>query len=126
MRTQPTKHDVIALRKTTGVITCCILFLVALLAALKPVQASTSAVIQNDSSYIDSIGYYHVVGEVLNTGDAWLQYARVTGVFKDAAGQVVDVDFTYTMLSYLEPKSKSPFDLIETDAIKSPPSKHTA
>ncbi len=95
------------------------MLLLAACAAIRPVAAAANAQIQNDSSYVDSIGYYHVVGEVRNTGDVWLQYVKVTGVFKDAGGQVVDVDFTYTMLNYLRPNNTSPFNLIETDAIKS-------
>jgi hypothetical protein len=95
------------------------LMIIAAVIFLPKVHAMPSAQIQNDSSYRDSIGYYHVVGEVRNTGDVWLQYVKVTGVFKDAGGQVVDVDFTYTMLSNLRPNNTSPFDLIEIDAIKS-------
>jgi hypothetical protein len=99
-----------------------ILFVLVILSTiylLPHVAAAPNAIIQNDSSYRDSIGYYHVVGEVMNSGDVWLQFVKVTGVFKDAGGQVVDVDFTYTMLSYLRPNNTAPFNLIETDAIKS-------
>ena len=100
-------------------ITCCILFLVALLAVLKPVQASPSAVIQNDSSYIDSIGYYHVVGEVLNTGDASLTFIKISGVFKDSSGQVLDTELTYAYSDYLPAGQKAPFDLFISDTQKS-------
>jgi hypothetical protein len=77
--------------------------------------ASPSAVTQNDTSFIDELGYYHVVGEVKNTGDMWLQYVRIVGTLKDQNGAVVDSSFTYTQLLLLGPSKVSGFDIVELD-----------
>lgn len=100
-----------------------ILFLVFVILStiylLPHVAASPSAVIQNDSNFLDEAGYYHVVGEVKNTGDVWLQYVRVAATFKDQAGTVVDTSFTYTLLDRLPSGIASGFDLFEFDVGKS-------
>ena len=44
--------------------------------------AVPGARIQNDSSYI-LYGTYHMVGEVLNTGDVPLRFIAITATFKD-------------------------------------------
>jgi integrase len=47
-----------------------------LLFTLPHVTASSNATIQDTtSSFIDDLGYFHVVGEVKNTGDVWIGYA---------------------------------------------------
>jgi hypothetical protein len=100
-------------------------FLVIILLAVsatmlwQPVSAVANARIQNDTSYVDSLGYLHVVGEVLNTADAWLSFVKITGTLKDSNGQIVDVTFTYAYADYLPPAQRAPFNLIETDASKS-------
>lgn len=96
-----------------------LLFLGTVFIFVEPVAAAANAQIQNDTSYFDSLGYFHVVGEVRNTGDVWLQYVRVTGTLKNASGQIVDVTFTFTRANYLPPDQKAPFDLLETDKAKS-------
>jgi hypothetical protein len=87
--------------------------------AVPHVAGSPSAMTQNDSSYIDSAGSYHVVGEVLNTGDAWLRFTKVTGTLKNSGGGIVDVLTSYAYAEYLPPEARSPFELIELDAAKS-------
>ena len=88
-------------------------------APLGVAQATPSAVIQNDSSYIDGIGDFHVVGEVLNTGDVWLDFVKVTGTFRDINKQVLDVTYTYASSSYLAPGTRGPFNVFEPDSVKS-------
>jgi len=87
--------------------------------ALPHVVASPNATIQNDSSFIDETGYYHVVGEVKNTGDVWLQFVRTAATFKDQSGTVVDTSFTYTELDRVAPSIASGFDILELDTGKS-------
>lgn len=96
-----------------------ILILLTLAATLPYVHASPNAMIQNDSSYTDSIGYYHVVGEILNTGDTSLTFIKISGVFKDFGGQVVDTELTYAYTNYLPAGQKAPFDLFISDTGKS-------
>jgi hypothetical protein len=85
----------------------------------QPVSAVANAQVQNDTSYVDSLGYLHVFGEVLNTGDAWLSFVKITGTLRDSNGQIVDVTFTYAYADYLPPAQRAPFNLIETDSSKS-------
>jgi hypothetical protein len=92
---------------------------IVILLSADPAFAVSNAQTQNDTSYVDSLGYLHVVGEVLNTGDAWLSFVKITGTLKDANGQIVDVTFTYAYADYLPPAQKAPFNLIETDSSKS-------
>lgn len=84
----------------------------------QPASARPSAVIQNDSMRIDSNGWLRIVGEVKNTGDVWLRFVKITGTLKNANGQVVDVQTTFTLMEYLPPGAKSPFDLMESDPSK--------
>ncbi len=68
---------------------------------------------------MDSLGYFHIVGEVVNSGDVWLQFIKITGTLRNANGQIVDVTTTYAYATYLPPNGKSPFDLLESDTAKS-------
>ncbi len=66
------------------------------------VNASPSAMIQNDSFYISaSLGWYVIVGEVLNTGDVALRFIFVTATLKDSSGIVVDSLQTVALSDYL-------------------------
>jgi hypothetical protein len=87
---------------------------------VQPVHATANAVIQNDTAWLDRAGYYHVTGEVKNTGDVWLHYViagvRVTGAFLDAHGGRVDTVDAFVQLDYLPPGEVGPFDLLEFNA----------
>lgn len=73
---------------------------------------TTDIQIVSYSSYIDSVGYYHIVGEVLNTGSSTLDYVRLDATFYNQSGTVVGTDFTYTSLSNILPGRKSPFKIL--------------
>lgn len=96
-----------------------LILLLAACATVRPVAASANAQIQNDTSFLDEAGYYHVVGEVKNTGDIWLRFVRVATTFKDQAGSVVDTSFSYTLLDRVAPSIASGFDIVEFDTAKS-------
>jgi hypothetical protein len=97
-----------------------VLILIPLLFYNAPhVSAAANAQIQNETTYVDSLGWFHIVGEVLNAGDVWLHYVKITGTLKNSNGQVVDVEFTYAYADYLPARSKSPFDLTVLDKEKS-------
>ena len=84
-----------------------------------PVGAAASAVIQNDSTYLDSFQHYHIVGEVKNTGNVWLQSILVTATLKDQTGAVVDVTRGSLWLQHLPPQAAIGFDVTELDPAKS-------
>ena len=72
--------------------------------------------ILSHNSFTDSIGGYHVVGEVQNNGPGNANFVQVSGTFYDANNQVVGTQFTYTNPSDIGPGEKAPFDLILTSA----------
>lgn len=86
---------------------------------VQPVHAATDVDILSHTGYFDSLGYYHVVGEVQNTGDQAVGFVKITATFYDSSDVVIDTEFTYTMLSVLLPSRKSPFDVILFDAVQS-------
>jgi hypothetical protein len=103
---------------------CRIVILVIIVVAIwgvsiRPSVAAASAVIQNDSMWIDSLGDLHIVGEIKNTGDLWLRFVQVTGTLRDGSSGVVDVINTYTLLHYLPPDDVAPFDMFEINTAKS-------
>ena len=96
--------------------TTLVIFLFLAVCLLPRVAASPSAIIQNDSSFIDETGFFHVVGEVKNTGSDWLDYVRVTASFKDQTGAVLATAFTYTQLRLLPTGVASGFDVEDPDS----------
>lgn len=84
-----------------------------------PVGAAASAVIQNDSTYLDTFQHYHIVGEVKNTGDVWLQSILVFATLKDQTGAIVDITKGSLWLQHLPPQAAIGFDVTELDAAKS-------
>ena len=77
-------------------------------------MTEVAVTILSHSSYKDSIDYYHVVGEVKNTGSKNLKYVKLTATLYDSANTVVDTTFTYTAIDVLVPNQKSPFEIIST------------
>jgi hypothetical protein len=65
------------------------------------------------SSYTDSVGYYHVVGEVQNVGSASLSQVTVAATLCDQSGHSTATIEDYIMIDLLVPQQKSPFDLLE-------------
>ena len=59
----------------------------------------------------DSIGNYHVRGEIKNLGEETLQYVRVTAHFYDSENQTVGVtSCCYTTPTDIDPKHTATFD----------------
>lgn len=68
-------------------------------------------ILPNHTSYIDSIDYYHVVGEVLNNTPNYLRFVRITANLFNSSGQLIDTDYTYIYLDNLEPGARTCFNL---------------
>ena len=96
-----------------------LLIVLSFLSIANPVGAASSAVIQNDSTYLDTFQHYHIVGEVKNTGDVWLQSILVTATLKDQTGATVDIRQASPWLQHLPPQAAIGFDVSEPDPIKS-------
>jgi hypothetical protein len=72
--------------------------------------------ILSHNSFIDSAGYFHVVGEVENVSPNTAESVKVIGTFYDADSKVVGTDFTFSNPTKLSAGNKAPFELILTSA----------
>jgi hypothetical protein len=76
---------------------------------------NTGINILSQTSYVDSIDYFHVIGEVQNNAPESMEFVKITATFYDAAGKVVGTDFGYTTMDILRPAERSPFEILLTD-----------
>ena len=76
---------------------------------------NTGIPILSQISYVDSIGYFHVVGEVQNNAPESMKFVEITSTFYDAAGKVVGTSSGYTDMDTLLPGQTSPFEILLTD-----------
>lgn len=83
------------------------------------VAAAPAAVVQKDSAYIDSVGFYHVVGEVRNTGNVWLHLIKITATLRGTDGRILDTPFSYALLDQLPPNELAGFNLAENSPTNS-------
>jgi len=67
-------------------------------------------VIRGDSSFEDNIGWLHIRGEVINTGDTDAEYVKIIVTLYDAEGHFVGMDFAYTDLDVVPAGGTSPFE----------------
>jgi hypothetical protein len=63
------------------------------------------------TSYIDDGATLHVAGEVRNNGADFLEFVEITGVFFNAAGEIITSDYTYTHADFVGPAETAGFDL---------------
>ena len=90
------------------IFSCCTSYLIC-----PAVHAAAEVVILNNhSSFKDTAGYLHVVGEVENTGNKSARYIQIMGTFYDNQSNIILQDSTFAMLELLPPGARSPFDLI--------------
>lgn len=82
---------------------------VLLVSLTSSANAVAQVTILSHSGYIDSLGWYNVVGEVQNSGDIHLKYVKITATFYDSNDVVVDTSFTFADINVLLVGRKSPF-----------------
>jgi len=82
---------------------------------IQQVYATAEISILSHSGWLDSIGSYHVSGEVENVGDGAASFVRVTATFYDLSDTVVATFFPFAYLNVLLPGRKSPFEVILLD-----------
>lgn len=68
-------------------------------------------VITSNTSYTDSIGDMHIVGEVKNNLPNLAESVKIIATLYDSKGNVIGMDYTYTEPSDLESNEKAPFEL---------------
>ena len=76
------------------------------------VQASGVHILANHSSYVDSIDYLHIVGEVRNDTNQDLRFVKVTAALYGSGGQLLDTQFTYLTLGTLLAHDKACFNIL--------------
>ncbi len=84
-----------------------------------PIHAVSGVDVLSTSGFFDFVGFYHVVGEVQNTGDIALSSVKITATFYDASDEVVGALDAYTALDVLLPGRKSPFEILFIDISRS-------
>jgi hypothetical protein len=89
--------------------------LASYLGLIFPANAAGSVNTLTHSGWLDSVGYYHVSGEVQNVGDGAVRFVKITATFYDSNSIVIAVDFTYTALSVILAGRKSPFEILLID-----------
>ena len=88
----------------------CLLFLLLISYLPLSVYAAPQVeILPNHTSFLDSIGYFNVVGEVQNSGDQAANYVGVTATLYNIDNEVISTSFNYIGLSVLLPGCKSPF-----------------
>jgi hypothetical protein len=78
----------------------------------RPVAATTDIAVLSHTGYVDAFGYYHVVGELLNTGEGVADFVIVYVTFYDSGNIQITKIFDTAMLNTLLPERKSPFDIV--------------
>jgi hypothetical protein len=63
-------------------------------------------------TYIDSLGWHHIVGEVQNNGVAPMEFVEIMAKLYDESQAVIGTKLTFTTPDVIFPGSKAPFDVI--------------
>jgi hypothetical protein len=85
---------------------------------LQPAHAIVSVELVQQGTYYDSLSYLHIIGIVHNTGDAWVQFVRITTVLTATNGTTLDVLATYALPNRIPPGGIAGFDNIESGVAK--------
>ena len=78
--------------------------------------ANANINLSSSNSYIDTIGFYHIVGEVENKNAISLTSVKIIATLYNSNNGVVGTDSTYTNPSDLGPGDKVPFEILVTSA----------
>jgi len=88
-----------------------------------PQQFNISAIINNKklniinySSFIDTLGYLHIIGKVKNNTTKIAEFVSVKGTFYDNDNKVIGTSFNYTEPRSLNSSEIASFDLVLQNA----------
>lgn len=70
----------------------------------------------SSESYLDSIGFLHIVGEIQNNALQIATSVKVVGTLYDNSNDVVGTTFTHTNPPDINPGDKAPFEILVTSA----------
>ena len=97
-----------------------IVFLLAVICFPMTVNAAPQIeIITSHTSYVDSIGYFNIVGEVHNIGDQAANYVEISATLYNSGNEVIITISNYAALAVLLPESKSPFRIEYVDIAQS-------
>jgi hypothetical protein len=86
----------------------------ATVAAAPPATPAAAAIkVLSSSSYTDSIGYLHIVGEVKNTTTSKRRFVQVSARLYNANDRVLGSTFSYTLMDILRPGVVTPSHIIK-------------
>ena len=63
-------------------------------------------------SYVDDLGWYHIVGEVQNNADVPMEYVEVVAKLYDSTNQNIGTKLTFTAPDIIFPGGSAAFDII--------------
>lgn len=76
------------------------------------VNAVDIVVHDNHSSFVSSVGTFHVVGEVENMGPQAMAFLSITGTFYDSNNTIIVTESSFATLEIIPPGVKSPFEVV--------------
>ncbi|WP_455369740.1 FxLYD domain-containing protein [[Eubacterium] cellulosolvens] len=79
------------------------------------VNAVEIVIHDNHSSFVSSVGTFHVVGEVENMGPQSMAFVSITGTFYDPNNTIIVTESSFATLEIIPPGVKSPFEVVVTD-----------
>jgi hypothetical protein len=77
-------------------------------------------IVQGITISYDNLGYFHIVGEVVNTGQQTATYTKIVATFYDSNETVIGYSFTYAAVDPLSSGATSPFEVSTYPRIISP------
>ena len=79
------------------------------LPASQSARASIQVNLLSSSSWVDTIGYVHIVGEVQNAGSQYVHFVEININEYGTSGNLLGTDFTFTTVDILAPASTYPY-----------------
>jgi hypothetical protein len=80
-----------------------------------PPPPNTLTILPTHTWYVNEFGTLHIVGEVQNTTSQAAELVRIPVNFFDAAGTLVDTDYTYTTRDFIPAGETACFDILVSD-----------
>lgn len=68
----------------------------------------------SDSTYVDSLGWRHVIGELKNVSSVTVEFPKVVIVLRGKDGRILEADRSYGQRTSLAPGSSTTFDALFT------------
>ena len=78
--------------------------------------ANRNIKLSSTNSYVDTIGFYHIVGEVENSSPNSITSVKIIATLYNSNNGVVGTDSAYTNPSDIGPGDKAPFEILVTSA----------